>query len=101
MGKPKFAFMLMGPKYDKDIHNACFETDNKDTYVICVNNFEEACEKAKQLVEQGFGALELCGAFDEEKARKLIEITEDKLAIGYVIHFPSEDEKFIKFFGSN
>lgn len=99
MNKPKFAFMLMGPKYDKEKHNACFEMDNKDTYIVCVNNFEEACEKVKQMVEEGFGALELCGAFGEEKTRKLIDITEGKMAIGYVTHFPSEDEKFKRFFG--
>jgi hypothetical protein len=89
----------MGPKYDKEKHNACFEMENKDTYIIAVNNFEEACEKVKELADQGFGALELCGAFGEEKTRKLIEISEGKMAIGYVTHFPSEDEKFIKFFG--
>lgn len=99
MEKPKFAFMLMGPKYDKDRHNVCFETETKDTYIVSVNNFEEACEKVKELVEKGFGALELCGAFGEEKTRELIEITEGKMAIGYVTHFPSEDDKFIEFFG--
>ena len=91
--------MLMGPKYHKELHKACFEMDNKDTYIISVNNFDEACEKAKELAMQGFGALELCGAFGEEKTRKLIEITEGKMAIGYVTHFPSEDEKYSKFFG--
>jgi hypothetical protein len=99
MNKGKFAFLLMGPKYDKQKHNACFETENKDTYIIAVNNFEEACETVKQLVEDGFGALELCGAFGEEKTRKLIEISAGKIAIGYVTHFTSEDEKFIEFFG--
>ena len=99
MEKPKFAFLLMGAKYDKEMHKACFEMDNKDTYIIAVNNFEEACEKVRQLVEEGFGALELCGAFGEEKTRELIKISEGKIAIGYVTHFSSEDDKFIKFFG--
>jgi len=99
MKKPKFAFLLMGPQYDREKHTACFEMDNKDTYILAVNNFEEACEKVEDLVEEGFGALELCGAFGEEKTRKLIEISNGKIAIGYVTHFTSEDEKFIEFFG--
>ena len=99
MDKLKFAFILMGPQYDPEKHTAHFELESKHTYIYSVRNFEEAEKKAKELLREGFGAIELCGAFGPELTQKIIDATENKIAVGYVTHFPSEDEKFLKFFG--
>ena len=42
--------------------------------------------------------VEGCGAFGEEKARELITLTEGKLAIGFSVHFPEQDDLFNRFF---
>ncbi len=99
MEKSKYAFMLMGPGYNPELHNSHFETETRHTYIVTVRNFEEACLTVEKLVAMGVGALELCGAFNCELTQKLIDITEGEIAIGYVTHFPSEDEKFKNFFG--
>ena len=51
-----------------------------------------------ELQDEGVGAIELCGAFGEEMTRKMIEMTGGKIAIGFVIHLPEQDELFARFF---
>lgn len=96
--KKKFAFLLMGNHYDPEVHQACFETENQITYVFTVRDFKEACETLSALEKDGVGAVELCGAFGEEKAQRLIELTNNKIAIGYVTHNPEQDHLFSSFF---
>lgn len=96
--KKKFAFLLMGSHYRPEIHQACFETENQVTYLRTVRNFDEACETVKWLEKEGVGALELCGAFGEEGARKLICLTQNRIAIGYVTHFSEQNSLFQQFF---
>ncbi len=98
--KKKFAFLLMGNHYNSEVHQACFETENQISYVFTVKNFKEACDKLIFLESEGVGAVELCGAFGEEGAQKLIELTNNKIAIGYVTHKPEQDQLFADFFSS-
>lgn len=98
--KKKFAFILMSNTYNPEEHQACFDKETMTTCIYTVRSFEEACEKLKTLAEEGFGAVELCGAFGPEKAQKLIELTGNKIAIGYVVHNPEQDSLFDAFFGN-
>lgn len=95
--KKKFASILMGGGYRTE-HQAVFEVEGCDTYIYTVQDFEAAKELVKRLYAEGFGAIELCGAFGEEKARELIALTEGKLAIGFSVHFPEQDDLFNRFF---
>lgn len=45
---------------------------------------------AKELAEQGFGAIEVCGAFGEELARKMYEATGNKVSVGYIVCPPDQ-----------
>jgi hypothetical protein len=94
----KYAFILLGENYIPDKHNACFEAEDMDTYIFTVRSFQEAREKVLKLEKEGFGAIELCGAFGEQRAQELVELTKGKIAIGYVTHDKSLDEVFAKFF---
>ncbi len=94
----KFAFILMGSHYDPEKHTACFETENGFTYIFTVRSFEEATDKILSLQKEGFGAVELCGAFGEAYVKKAIELTNNTLAIGYVVHRSEQDDLFEKFF---
>ena len=51
-------------------------------------------------VKEGFGVVELCGGFGVEKARELIELSENKIGISYAVHFSEQDDMFAKFFGN-
>lgn len=96
--KKKFAFLVMGAHYSPEQHQARFETEHQTTCIFSVQNFEQARAKIVELEQEGFGAVELCGAFGEEKAKELIELTHGKIAIGYVVHLPQQDELFARFF---
>ncbi|MBS5138840.1 MAG: hypothetical protein KHY90_10735, partial [Clostridium sp.] len=52
----------------------------------------EAVQMAKELAEQGFGAIEVCGAFGEELARKMYEATGNKVSVGYIVCPPDQKE---------
>ncbi len=95
----KFAFILMGGHYSPQEHQACFDTGKQVTYIVTVRDFEEAREAVKRLEAEGVGAVELCGAFGEERTKELIELTGNRIAIGYVTHLESQDGLFAAFFG--
>lgn len=98
--KKKFAFLLMGSHYNPEEYKACFETDKQITYIFTVRSFEEACDKISFLERDGVGAIELCGAFGEKNAEKIIELTHNKIAIGYVTHKSEQDNLFDSFFSN-
>ena len=89
-----FAFLMMGPFGKAD--RAVIKEENA---VIGVSSIEEAVEEAKALAKQGVKAIELCGAFGEDGAKRIIEATEHKVAVGYVTHFPEDDQLFRKVWG--
>lgn len=88
----KFAYLILGefvyPQDSAAIHG-------ETAQIIGVSNLEEACTAAKKLAANGVGCIELCGAFGENGAKKIIEATEHKIPIGYVIHLP-EQKKHLK-----
>ena len=96
--KKKFACVFMGSGYLPDVHKAQFETPSGITFIFTVRDFQEACDLLLSLQKEGVGVVELCGAFGEENAQKLIELTNNTIAIGYVVHKPEQDSLFEKFF---
>ncbi|MEA5004106.1 MAG: DUF6506 family protein [Christensenella sp.] len=98
--KKKYAFVLLGSEYNPQSHHATFETEKQITYIRTVRDFDEAAATVLSLQEEGVGAVELCGAFGEQKARELIGATDGKVAIGFVTHLQEQDSLFDAFFSS-
>ncbi len=90
--------MMMGAGYDPEKHQVCFELEDLLSYVYTVRNMEEARSLVKRLQKEGFGALEFCGAFSEAQAKELMELSQHKIATGYMTHTPQHDPLFAKFF---
>ena len=89
--KKKFAFLLMGKEFDTAKDTAVFETEHMISYIFTVTSFEEALKRAVACAEDGVGA-------DEATADKIIAATGNKVAVGYVVHNPEQDELFRQFF---
>lgn len=89
--KKKFAMMLMDQQYCSWKDYAVLETQAVETHIITVNSPEQAIEMARQLAVDGFGAIEVCGAFGEELARRMYEATGKTVSVGYIVC--PEDEK--------
>ena len=91
----RYAFLLMGP-FDSSTDRAII----KDDYtIIGVSSIKDAEARAKELLKEGVLAIELCGAFGEEGAKRIIEATNHSIAVGFVTHFPEDDKLFEKAFG--
>lgn len=91
----RFAFIIMGEFNNKDdrasIHDGTAQ-------IIGVSNIDEAIEVAEELYKSGIDCIELCGAFGEENAKKIIQMTENKIPIGHIVHLPEQDEVYLKAF---
>ena len=93
-----FAFLLMGP-YDPNKHRVRFESEGGTALMVGVSSLEEAADVARELGEAGIDLIEMCGAFGEGGAAKVGAAAGERVAVGYVVHDPSEDEKFARLFG--
>ena len=85
----KLAFVMMG-NFDMTMDRATRHGGNAQ--MIGVSDMQEAAAAAKQLCEEGIDCIELCGAFGAEGAKQIIEITENRIPVGYVTHLPEQDE---------
>jgi hypothetical protein len=96
----KFAMMLLNPLFEPEEHMALFLTGNIENYIFTVRNEKEALDKTKDLVKQGFGVLELCGAFDEKLVQEIYAASEGKLCIGHVVYPPEQEEALQEYWES-
>ncbi|QQK08479.1 DUF6506 family protein [Miniphocaeibacter halophilus] len=81
----KSVTLIMGKIYNPETDRIEFGSKNFKTIVQTVRDFNEAKEYVLKFVEEGVEDFELCGAFGKEKARELIELTEHKVGISYVV----------------
>lgn len=91
----KFAFIIMGDfDYQKDFASI----NNSMAQIIGVKTLDEAVEIAIKLQKEGVNCIELCGAFGETGAKRIIDATNNKIPIGYVTHLPIQDDVYLKAF---
>lgn len=69
----RYAMILMNPLFLPEKHTALFQTGNIENHILTVRNEEEALRKTKELLDEGFGVLEVCGAFERELVEKNAE----------------------------
>ena len=81
----KFAMMLMGSEYNTKKDYVVMQTESTETHIFTVNTPEQAVELAGQLAQQGFGAIEVCGAFGKELAERMFHATGERVSVGYVV----------------
>lgn len=93
----KFAFLILGNDFVPKNDSAFIHGDS--ARIIGVSSVDEACAQAKKLMDEGITCVELCGAFGPEGAKKVVDATQNRLPVGYVTHFPEQDEVFNKVFG--
>lgn len=91
----KFAFLIMG-NFDDSTDRT--EIHNGSAQMIGVSSMEAAMKTARRLQSEGVDCIELCGAFGEDGARKIIEATENKIPIGYITHLKEQDDVYRKAF---
>lgn len=94
----KYAFLLMNPCFDiQQIH---MDVEGIEHHLLTVRSEQEAIEKVKKLAEEGFGVIEVCGAFGEELAQRMYEETDKQVPVGYVIYPQAQEEAVTLFWQS-
>lgn len=91
----RFAFLIMGQFDDKtdrvEIHNGMAQ-------IIGVVNMGAAINAARELQREGVDCIELCGAFGEDGARKIMKATGNMLPIGYITHLKEQEDVYCRAF---
>ena len=93
MGKLKYAFIMESGTLTPETHTVIHE--NRDNYdiVAAVNSLKMAEELAKKLAGEGFSNIDLCGAFDAEKAAKVAAATDGKIDVRYTKYSPEDSKR--------
>lgn len=86
----KFAYFILGSSFDPARDRASIG-DGKAT-IVGVPSIEVACEVARELADDGIAAIDVCGGFREEGARRLIEATGGRVCICPAHHLPEQEE---------
>lgn len=91
----KFAMMLMNPLFQPEQHNALFQTGDIENHIFTVRDEKEALAKVSDLIRDGFGVLEVCGAFSPDLVQTMRKAAGSRLCIGAVAYRP-EDESALE-----
>ncbi|NSJ54118.1 DUF6506 family protein [Enterocloster clostridioformis] len=97
MAVKKWAMVIMNAGYDPEKDMVRLDLEQVETHILTVRNPDEAVALAKRLGEEGFGAIEVCGAFGEELAKKMYEAAGCKIPVGYVTTPQDQFEKALAF----
>lgn len=82
-----FAFIVMSPDHDSNIHNAVMESPMCKSIMIGVKDLDDACVQAKKLVDAGtIKKIELCGAFGKEGAQVVRDAVGDSVIVSYIVN---------------
>ena len=100
MERKRFAYILMGTDSSLTTsHTVEIDAKFADISICMVRDFHVAKEMVINLWQEGYGAIELCGAFGRDFALELINLTNNEVVIGYVVNEPEQNDIIMKFFG--
>jgi len=93
--KVNAAFIFVAPEVDYKTHRTVVDTPVVNLTVAGVKNYTEAVEVARELVEQGVKAIELCAGFGNEGIALVSKAVKGKASVGAVKfdHHPGFDFK--------
>lgn len=86
----KFAYLILGSSFDPARDRASIG-DGKAT-IVGVPSIDAACDVARELADEGVVAIDVCGGFREEGARRLIEATGGRVCVSPAHFLPEQEE---------
>lgn len=89
----KFAHIINVPGESPETYSKSYESAGSFNLFVGSGDFEMAAGLVKQYADDGFGLINLCGDFNEELAKRFIEIGQGKLEVFYADYFPDELKK--------
>jgi hypothetical protein len=80
----KAAFVFLAPGADPAVHRAQVLTTAVELAVVGVSDYAQAEQVARVLVDEGVGAIELCGGFGHEGTARVVNAVQGRAAVGVV-----------------
>jgi hypothetical protein len=80
----KAAFIFLAPEVDPENDRQTVVTPKVELTAVAAKNYKEAERVARQLVEEGIEAIELCGGFGNKGTARIAEAVAGKAAVGVV-----------------
>jgi len=80
----KLVFMALVPDADPDKHRCTMTTGMVDLTVQFVTSMDHALGMAKQLADQGYSVIELCGGFGHAMTGRIADAVRGKATVGCV-----------------
>ncbi|WP_028583119.1 DUF6506 family protein [Desulfogranum mediterraneum] len=87
MAQFQYGYIIKAPGYALGEKGATLESDAFKSNIIGVGSVEEACEAARQLVQQGVTLIELCSGFKAPDAQLIFDAIEGGAKVGYIGEF--------------
>ncbi len=79
-----YVMMMMDEGYRPEVDCALFEMEGGNTRIETVRNLDEAKHRLPELMAEGVGLVECCGAFSEGMVQELIQSTGENFPIAYM-----------------
>ena len=80
----KAAFIFLAPEVDPQKDRKTVVTPQVELTAVAASNYDQAEALAKELVEQGIEAIELCGGFGNKGTARIADAVAGKAAVGAV-----------------
>ena len=80
----KAAFIFLAPEVNPAVHRAEVITPAVELTVVAAQNYAQAEQVARSLVDEGIVAIELCGGFGNEGTARMVKAVQGKAAVGAV-----------------
>ncbi len=80
----KAAFIFLAPQANPSVHRAQVLTPAVELTVVGAENYAQAERAACDLVDEGIGAIELCGGFGNEGTARITRAVQGRAVVGAV-----------------
>jgi hypothetical protein len=86
----RYALMINVPGESPATYSKVYETQENHDLYVGTGDMDMATGLMKQLAEEGFEMINLCGGFDDEIVQRFIEIGQGKIKVSAARYFPEE-----------
>lgn len=90
----KYAFIMNSGTLSPETYSVLYEDEGNHYFFTAVHGMDMAQALAKQLADDGFEMIDLCGDYDAEKAEDIIKASDGKIKVNYAKYSEEELAKF-------
>lgn len=90
----KYAFIMNSRTLNPEIYSVLYEDAETQYFFTAVHGMKMTRELAKQLSDDGYRLIDLCGNYNAEKAEEISNISEGRVEVNYAKYTEEEQKKF-------